>query len=250
MNGFVAKPISPARLWHALLSCIPARAGLGQTSTLAQVPAVLDSADAQPLLAALRGIAGMDVNRGLFSTNHKSGFYISMLRKFVISQASAIENIRHALEVNDGHRAERIAHTLKGLAGTLGATSLQVSALALEGVLRQRDAMQATLSAIAHTESVLAPLIHALRAVPGLIASEPRKITVLSASERKAGCLVLERIRELLHQSNAGVLDLWQEHASTLQALLENAAEIEDAINGFEFDIALQLIEHSRPATV
>jgi signal transduction histidine kinase/CheY-like chemotaxis protein len=249
MNDFVAKPIDPAQLWRALLACIPARAGLGQASATVQTPAAPGAEDALQLLPALRSIAGLDVDLGLVCTNHKATFYVGLLNKFVLSHARAIDNVRLALQASDGNKAERIAHTLKGLAGTLGATPLQASALVLEGVLRKRAALQVTQGAMAHTEAALDQLVCALQAVPGLIASAPQAIPVLSAAQRDAARLTLQRLQELLQQSNAGALDLWQGHAGTLRALLEDASAIEAAINDFDFEIALQLIAQKATAS-
>jgi CheY-like chemotaxis protein len=248
MNDFVAKPIAPAQLWRALLTCIPARAGLGLASAPVQTPVAQEDAHALQLLPALRSIAGLDVNLGLVCTNHKPVFYVSLLKKFVLSQARAIDTIRQALQASDGNKAERVAHTLKGLAGTMGATPLQLSALALEGLLRKRAPMQATQCALVHTEAALDGLIGALQAVPGLIAGVAQPVLVPNAAQRNGARIALQRIQELLQQSNASALDMWQTHAGTLRALLENADEIEAAINDFDFEIALQLITHQATA--
>jgi two-component system sensor histidine kinase/response regulator len=168
-----------------------------------------------------------------------------MIKKFVRSQAMAIATIRLALQAADFSTAERTAHTLKGLSGTLGASALQMSAGVLESTLRKRTTASATESAMRHTETELDQLIRALQAVPGLVASEPHSVLALTESQRQVGQLTLERIKELLHQSNAGVLDVWQNHAATLLAMLDNAADIEAAINDFDFEIALQLIENN-----
>ena len=63
--------------------------------------------------------------------------YIALLDKFRNRNRGAVAEIRLALTEGDRKRAERIAHTLKSVAGTLGATSLQGKASDLE--IRIRD---------------------------------------------------------------------------------------------------------------
>ncbi len=203
--------------------------------------------NAAQVLPALRTIDGLDVDVGLLCANHKPAFYVNMVRKFVSSQAKAIATLRLALQAKDASKAERVARTLKGLSGTLGASSLQSSAGALENALSTRAASD-TQRAIAHTEVVLDRLIQSLQSVPGLIARAPQAAQALSDTQRDATRRTLEQIQVLLQQSDAGVLYVWQNHAAALHAMLTNAADIETAIHHFDFDIALQLIENNAKA--
>jgi HPt (histidine-containing phosphotransfer) domain-containing protein len=58
--------------------------------------------------------------------------YYSLLEKFRKNQSAVVSNIREAMAANDPKTAERLAHTLRGIAGTLGAESLQAQAELLE----------------------------------------------------------------------------------------------------------------------
>jgi two-component system sensor histidine kinase/response regulator len=159
MSGHIAKPIDPALLFDTLgklarRSTGPARAetstpsGAGSAAT-AELPAVdgLDSAD------GLRRVAG---NKKL---------YIKLLREFTSDQADAVTNIRAALAKNDTERAIRLAHTLKGVAGSLGARPVQTAAAAVEQLLRDQAAADATNSALEQLAAVVDPFLTSLRAV-------------------------------------------------------------------------------------
>jgi HPt (histidine-containing phosphotransfer) domain-containing protein len=61
-----------------------------------------------------------------------------MLRKFVAGQKFVVSEIREALDDNLWETAERLAHTLKGVAGTIAAMSLQQIAEALETAVKKR----------------------------------------------------------------------------------------------------------------
>ena len=65
------------------------------------------------------------------------GAYRRLLNKFVDNQADAIEGIRSACEGGDNELAVRLAHTLKGVSGSIGAGTLQSVAAALEGALKE-----------------------------------------------------------------------------------------------------------------
>jgi PAS domain S-box-containing protein len=158
MSGHIAKPIDPALLFDTLgkvarLSTMAAstdrstRDGAGNTAT-ADLPAIdgLDSAD------GLRRVAG----------NMK--LYKKLLREFVDQQADAVQQIRAALAKNDTESAIRLAHTLKGVSGSLGAGPVQSAAGTVEKLLRDQAAADATNSALEQLAAALDPFVTRLRA--------------------------------------------------------------------------------------
>jgi HPt (histidine-containing phosphotransfer) domain-containing protein len=185
----------------------------------------------------------LNVTQGLMRTTDNPAFYVSLLRKFAASQQDALERVQQALTDADPATAERHAHTLKGLAGSLGAAPLQQAADALETALRQHaDAAQVS-AAIVQTGQQLDALLQALRAAPGLL--DPVAAPVLhpvSEAERALGLETLQRIRQLLQQDDAQAAELWEAHAPLLRSLCPEAARIEAAIAGFAFDEALDLL--------
>jgi two-component system sensor histidine kinase/response regulator len=95
---------------------------------------------AQPvdgMLARLADIPGLDPQRGLNSLAGKAASYIRLLGKFAERQPAEMAALRQALADGDLLTARRVAHTLKGLAATMGATSLQSSSQRLEGSIRE-----------------------------------------------------------------------------------------------------------------
>jgi HPt (histidine-containing phosphotransfer) domain-containing protein len=61
--------------------------------------------------------------------------YLTMLAKFIPSQGRAVQSINDALAVDDRAAAERLAHTLKGVAASVGAHALADAADQLEKAL-------------------------------------------------------------------------------------------------------------------
>jgi two-component system sensor histidine kinase/response regulator len=135
MNDFVAKPIDPDQLWRALLRWTPRRP---EASGDEVADAVRDAAERVTGATALVlpwPVDGLDTVAGLHRCLGKPDFYRSLLQQFVDRQAHICYQIEQALHAAQWERAQRLAHTLKGVAGTLGAVQLQALAEALEAAI-------------------------------------------------------------------------------------------------------------------
>jgi two-component system sensor histidine kinase/response regulator len=243
MNGFVTKPIDPEELWKALLALVRVRAGMKAQKPATEPEPGPASGDADRLLQALRNIRELDVGLGLARTTNNPAFYASMLRKFVAAQEDATARVQQALDFGDLATAERIAHTLKGVAGNLGATDLQASAAQLETALRTGAQAADLAQALDHTAAALQGLILQLKAAPGLVpVSGPDRATALTVEDRAIAQQVVEQIRQMLQEDDAAALDLWESHVRVLRSLYPDAAKIEAAIAGFDFEEALHLL--------
>jgi len=125
MDDFIVKPIIKDQLYSTLLTWIkPIKSALPGELT-GQARASNDE-------ALLPNIPGINVHEGLRGVCGSIESYNKLLTKFISNQSNAVELITHALQEGDKVMAARIVHTLKGLAGTLGAQDLQLSAETLE----------------------------------------------------------------------------------------------------------------------
>jgi PAS domain S-box-containing protein len=121
MNDHVAKPIDVAELFGKLAKWIG-----GRGVAAAPAPAPVPLATGTATLARNSAIARLAGN---------SDMYQRLLGRFRDDQAESPARIRRALDDGDRATARRHAHTLKGLAGNIGAEALMASAAALERVL-------------------------------------------------------------------------------------------------------------------
>jgi HPt (histidine-containing phosphotransfer) domain-containing protein len=73
---------------------------------------------------------------GLRYTANNMNLYRKVLGKFADQQANVVEEISRALQANDRELAQRLAHTLKGLAGSMGLPRLAETATSLDSALK------------------------------------------------------------------------------------------------------------------
>ncbi|VEB40823.1 Signal transduction histidine-protein kinase BarA [Chromobacterium violaceum] len=123
MNDHVTKPIDPDKLFAALKRWDP-RAGRADAAEPA-ASAARERPDQEDSDDPLRRIPGLDVGGALRRMMGRRPLYEGLLRRFVADQADAFGQVRLALARDDRDAAVRGAHTLRGLAGTVGADHLQ-----------------------------------------------------------------------------------------------------------------------------
>ena len=85
----------------------------------------------------LPDLAGIDTEAGLARVGGNIRSYLKLLNKFAENQAHAISEIRSAFDDSDIELSVRLAHTLKGVGGAIGATDLQDAAAKLESSLKK-----------------------------------------------------------------------------------------------------------------
>jgi len=85
--------------------------------------------------AHMHDLPGIDKADGLQRMMNKTTLYEKVLRDFHARFANEATHIRAALAAGDFPAAARRAHSLKGLAGTIGASALQSAAEELESIL-------------------------------------------------------------------------------------------------------------------
>ena len=247
MNAVVTKPINPNDLWQAMVQWVKPRDGLGHelaADETRETPASHAEDGTKDLMQRLQNIDGLEALQGLQRTGGKAGFYISMLRKMATAQADAVLRVREQLTANDRGSAERTAHTLKGVAGNLGAVALQISANALESAVREAASAQDTEACAVHTEQLLFTLVHALKEAPGFVVNEtaPGAAVPASDADRQLANGVLEQIKIYLREDDPAAQAVWEENAALLGGVLAQAQAVQDAIEGFEYEVALELL--------
>ncbi|MCC7262461.1 MAG: PAS domain S-box protein [Candidatus Latescibacteria bacterium] len=245
MNDHVAKPIDPEVLFAALLRWIPARKSEPAPTPTAKAPATRSAGAADPLAA----IPGLDTRAALKRMLNKRPMYERLLRQFAAEQAGAVAKVRAELEGGDRASAERSAHTLKGMAGTLGAGELQQRAALLEQALKQERAVAECEQRMQSAEEELLRVVAALKAA--LPEEEPTNgvpapaVAVDWARAKE----VVERLQGLLTADDAEAIDLFEQEAELLRpALGAGAAPVEQGLQDWNLAAALEALRRTRAA--
>jgi two-component system sensor histidine kinase/response regulator len=224
MVDHIAKPIEPQAMFRTL-----ARWTKGER---AATRIVEHSADAA---ADLPRIDGLDAPAGLRRVGGNRDLYLRLLRRFSGSQAEAARRVREALASGQRAAAEHEAHTVKGVAANLGLRALSELAAELERAVRTAEGEELALAAF---EPALATAVAALAALPG---PEGERATPPIAVA-PAGAPELGELARLLEAGDGEAVDYLADQEAGLRAAFRNGefAAIEQAVQGYEFDVALE----------
>jgi len=235
MNDHIAKPLIVDEMFATMTRWIspsqPAR-----TSKIAVSDASGEIADLPPL-------PGIDVQAGLKVTMNDRRFYRNLLLTFRDNQSGFIETFRAARQGTDASAPMRLAHTLKGSSGTVGAKSLQAAAAALENACEHGAAAEEIEKLLIKAEEALTPVMDGLAqltAAPAASCTAP----TLDAEAIEALCT---QLADLLAYGDSTAADLVNDNDAALAAALgAGYAQIRSAINGFDFETALSLLASAR----
>jgi two-component system sensor histidine kinase/response regulator len=248
MNDHISKPIDPALLFETVGRYYQppgATAVVGQASSLSgetsALPAPLDRQDACPT------ITGLDARDGLARVAGNRKLYLKLLRQFAGQQGPAVTQITEALAASDTALAERLAHTLKGVAGNIGAKAVQSAASQLEKSIRERAGAAVIETAKQSVASALDPLVAALQqAFPdpaGEAAPAPTTVAVDPAQTRAAAA----QLTQLLAEFDPGAADFIEANQAALRPLFpgERWPQFTALVQGYAFAEAQAQLEQA-----
>jgi HPt (histidine-containing phosphotransfer) domain-containing protein len=176
-----------------------------------------------------------------------SKFYRKLLSKFRRNHADDADDIKKALEMNDTETAIRLAHTVKGVSGNIGAQNLHLAAVDLEAALGQNQTENITGLLNAFSEA----LDLVLNSIADLELREPDAAgarlsaqTIPKSMDRDRVLSLLSELREFLEDDDTRAI-------RTLEALREvlpagmaeyELADLEKHIGGYAFEEALETL--------
>jgi len=235
MNDHVGKPIDPEAFFATLARWTRAHPG--------EPPNLPSRAASAKDEIVLPGLAGVDVAAGLERTAGNKRLYRDLLAQFADRHESTGNRIKEALESGDHSQAERLAHSLKGVAGNLGIDQIFVLAGNLESAIRESHAVTAAL--IDELTSALDHQILIIRtALLADSVNEGKRFDARPADRREA-LAAIARLRERLEASAADAPGVFAEMAEILRGTV--AARQLDAlgasVKAFDFDAAVAKLD-------
>jgi CheY-like chemotaxis protein len=232
MDDHVTKPIDPDALFATLNRWAKPR------RVRAAGPAVKPPRMADNVI--LPEIEGIDVAGGLKRVAGNNRLYRDLLTQFATKQCEAATQVSAALETGDRKLAERIAHTVKGVAGNIGLGQISTFAEKLERAIR--DADSAVPALLEEFTAVLHRQIQAIqRAMDNVTPSQPTERERSAAFDTGAASTAVTRLRALLEASDGDASDAFP----TVERILVGAVEkrqlgaLGAAISEFDFEGAL-----------
>lgn len=234
MSDHIAKPINVERMFTTMAKWF--RPSAREEAPSAPAPRALGG-DASVLPTEL---PGLDMAKGLTHMLKNEKLYLRTLIRFRDSNRDTVAQLRQAIEAEDLASAQRIAHTLKGTAATIGANTLSEEASTLEMACAQQG-VEDDLSA------QLALLGRALQTV----LSGLEQLGVSSVAEPNRGDLDLQGLRAVardllaaLGDGDPQAVETWKQYrAEFSKAYPSHWSYIDRALSGFDFETAMQALQ-------
>lgn len=234
MNDHIAKPVDPAALVATLDRWLKA-----PTSPSQPVPTITDKAAGGTLPESL---PPFDIQAALLRVNGKA----ALLQKLIVTFGDNYAHVAHDLRVHISTGllpdARRLAHSLKGVAGSLGLADVQVIAGDIERFLADRQDAPAQ-AAIDELEQAIAPAILAalsLKVAPATISPQsPARV------EGEEAIAAREALRELLRCRSLRARASFQTFADALgmSDQVRTSHPVHKALERLDYDAALNWID-------
>ncbi len=260
MSAHVGKPFDLEQLTETL------RALTGQRARAAAQPAVQRALPEAAWQAA--AAAGIDLATALGRFGDDVPVFGRLLRNALDEIPTRLASLRAQLSVGDRIAAGATLHTLKGLAGALGASFVAATAADGEQACRDGDLAPAA-AALTPLEDAVARLLHAGPALEAALRVPPKQtaVAVAAGNEAAAGAAgspdvlavdgepapiaaLLRRLATVLRASDMQAFDLLEQGRAGLSqthpALL---SDLEAAMDALDFDRAARLCEEALAAS-
>jgi two-component system sensor histidine kinase/response regulator len=238
MNDHIAKPIDPETLFDTLMRWDGRQPHQDHATSHKESRKTMN----ETLVPAAQWI---DTETALRRVAGNTGLYHKLLRQFADGQRDAAKQIADLLAAGDLATAERTAHSVKGVAANVGAQPLADAASALEKALRAGEEAAALLERFRNMMAVTVEEI-------GRIAPDAAPVQVTPVAEpvpRAAKALSKDTFQLLMGYLSTGdsaAIDCFAEHRSELvSALGAHAQRLEKAINDFDFETALGVLDEA-----
>ncbi|MBI5610146.1 MAG: response regulator [Deltaproteobacteria bacterium] len=245
MDEFIAKPIDPMRLMAVVANwtgAVPARPQRN-SAVLAAAPALPVASEVLDLAAGLRVVQG-DPTR-----------YYELVHRFRAERGNSGHMLRQALTEGRLADAVRLAHTIKGSAGLVGAAAVQRAAAEVEAALRlcavtpdggrnaQDGRFRGAFSAIEQFDEHLQVLLRAVAETVPLAEVQ----SVREPLDRDAATRELSELAALLGEDDAAAVDLVRNKGELYRQVLGDSAQaLVDAVCRFDFASARQVLSAGR----
>jgi signal transduction histidine kinase/DNA-binding response OmpR family regulator/HPt (histidine-containing phosphotransfer) domain-containing protein len=237
MQDYVTKPVNPEQLYDTLARWL--------------TPSTVDDRSllaSHPPASALPTLPGIDSKLGLSQVAGNTVLYSKLLDRFRDSQRLAVADLRQAIASGRRLDAARRAHTLRSVAGSIGAREIQQAAETLEHYLEQTAIVALADPLLTHYLQTLDdPLSRVVAALDNYFISAPVSApTPAPAADAsiETATAALAELNTLLDAFSGRALAYFDSVKPDLRQLLDEATleQLSTHIRQFEFEEAQQLL--------
>lgn len=226
MNSHLAKPINVHNLYQTLIEYLP-----GQHSKIQTQPIVEPDA---PPMNDLPKLPGINVEQAIYDIGGDKESYLTILSRFLEMQRTELSIFKEVLEKEDWEMAARMAHSLKGSSANLGITLLSQLAAKMERNVKQQNS--AALGELELCSEMVSKLHKELSQWNAEHCHKDLK-TEMNPAE------LYQRLVQFVEEYDVEALSIVQEAELFGVWSEEQKLQLIDAIEGFEFELAKQLLD-------
>jgi two-component system sensor histidine kinase/response regulator len=184
-------------------------------------------------------IDGVDMTGGLKRVAGNKRLYCDLLVQFAARQSEVNLQILAAIESGDNKLAERVAHTVKGVAGNIGLGSVFTAAEKLERAIRETGvAVPAVAEEFTLLMSRQAQAIQ--NAMHDVTLDQPAEQQGISKFDPRAASTAVTHLRALLESSDADAAEAFQTLENALAPICDKSrlSAFGASIREFDFETA------------
>ncbi len=235
MNDHIAKPIDVDEMFKTLAKWVTPK---NPASSSKKVTAPQDSSGSD--IAPLE-LPGIDTEAGLAITQGNHKLYLKLLNKFHDSQANFMDRfVKAHSQKDDTQAAERCAHSLKGVAGNIGANTLMKAAAELEKTCVAHGSDIEIEASFSEVKQALSQVLTSLSSVSFTKKRKPESGQII---DQEAFTLLLQNLKYLLLEDDTDAIEVIDElhqlpgidQYATVLKKLTKAVENYDFSEGLDF---------------
>jgi signal transduction histidine kinase/DNA-binding NarL/FixJ family response regulator/HPt (histidine-containing phosphotransfer) domain-containing protein len=237
MQDYLSKPIQPALLLDTLRRWLPGSQPTAKQTAAAPPPAAVKHTPTPPRPP----LSELDTELGLHYMGGQAALYHKMLRKFRDAHRGTVAVLDDLRQRGAMVEAERLMHTLKSTAGSLGALRVQAAAAEVERWLRT-GATNASDGCLGELTAAINALLAQLDAWSDDGTADAGKLPTIHHDARQ----VRDELTALLAAYSGEVPFYFERQRQKLGEWLDPASlhQLADCISRFDFDTAADILRN------
>ncbi len=238
MNDHITKPIDVAQLFLTMAKYI-------KSSFPDATPSALPPTHEEDEEVSIPELLGINQKEALSRMGNNTKMFLKLLIRFAQTQETVIERITQALKDKDFTIAIREAHTLKGLAGNIGAHMLVAKAEQLEHYLVEHDVQNCD-TLFDETNLLVHQICQDIMEKCMVSSSEPLENDALKDPQTTQELLEqCHTLKEMLKDLDPDATDFFEALLPQLKTIIheQELLALQQQIHNFNYDEAKKMVE-------